>query len=117
MHQRLTQEMEKCIKDCLDCHSICLTTIQHCLQKGGRHADPSHIGLLLNCAEICQTSTNFMLSGSHFHVRTCAVCAEICEACAKSCEQFEDDPQMRSCAEVCRRCADSCRKMGTRMAA
>ena len=27
--------MQDCIKDCLDCHAVCLATIAHCLRKGG----------------------------------------------------------------------------------
>jgi hypothetical protein len=104
--------MQQCIQECLNCHSICLATVSYCLQMGGKHAEAHHITTLLDCAEICQTSANFMLRGSHFHTRTCGVCAEVCERCAQECERFGDDAQMRSCAEACRRCADSCRRMG-----
>jgi hypothetical protein len=61
--------------------------------------------LLLGCAEICQASANFMLRGSEFHGRLCAVCTEICEMCAESCERLGDDEQMRACIDACRRCA------------
>jgi hypothetical protein len=108
-HQ-MSEEMQRCIQACLDCHRICLETVTHCLQMGGKHADPAHIRLLLDCAEICQTSANFMLRGSDLHGRTCAVCAEVCERCAQDCAQF-DDAQMKACAEACRRCAESCRRM------
>jgi hypothetical protein len=64
--------------------------------------------LMLNCAEICQTSANFMLSNSAFSSQICKVCAEICDACAKSCEQVGG---MEECARVCRECAESCRQM------
>ncbi len=63
---------------------------------------------MINCAEICQTSANFLLSGSAFHQKVCAVCAEICDACAKSCEQVGG---MEDCVKACRECAESCRKM------
>lgn len=111
MAEDRSPQMQTCIDDCLDCHSICLETVSHCLQMGGEHADPRHIGLLLDCAEICQTSANFMLRNSDFHSETCGVCADVCLACAASCEQFRDDKQMMACAEVCRRCAGSCREM------
>jgi len=78
---------------------------------GGKHAEASHIQLLLACAEICQTSANFMLLGSDLHARTCGVCAEVCEQCATSCEQMGNDAQMQACAEACRRCAESCQRM------
>lgn len=109
--QRMNPELQDCINACLDCHSICLEAVAHCLQKGGRHAEAGHIRLLLDCAEICQTSANFMLRGSTLHKRTCAVCAEVCEQCAASCEQFGGDELMTACAEACRRCAESCRRM------
>ncbi len=108
---RMSGEMHECITACLGCHSVCLQTVAHCLQMGGRHAEPNHITLLLDCAEICQTSANFMLRGSAVHGRTCAVCAEACERCAQDCERFTDDAMMGQCAEACRRCAESCRRM------
>jgi hypothetical protein len=105
----LSTEMQRCVDDCLECHSICLETIEHCLQKGGNHADPKHIRLLRDCAEICQTTANFMLAGPDLHGRTCAVCAEACQRCAESCEQLANDDMMKQCVEVCRRCAESCK--------
>ncbi len=80
--------MQQCIEECQTCHSVCLATVPHCLQMGSQHAEPRHIGLLLDCAEICQTSANFMLRGSDLHMRTCAVCAEVCEQCAQDCERM-----------------------------
>jgi hypothetical protein len=82
--------------------------MNHCLESGGEHVAPDHFRLMINCAEICQTSANFMLSGSAFSSLTCGVCAEICEACAESCEEIEG---MEECARVCRECAESCRRM------
>ena len=107
-------EMQQCIQNCMECHRICLETVAHCLQMGGKHAEATHIRLLLDCVEICQTSANFMIRGSDLHARTCAVCAEVCERCAEDCERIgSDDEQMRRCAEMCRRCAESCRRMAS----
>jgi hypothetical protein len=104
--------MRRCIEHCTNCHNICLETVQHCLQLGGKHAETSHIRLLLDCAEICGTSAGFMLRGSDFHARTCGVCAEICERCAEDCERIgPDDEMMQRCAKLCRQCAESCRRM------
>lgn len=109
-HQH-SPEMQQCIQNCEECHHICLETVTHCLQMGGKHAEAAHIRLLLDCAEICQTSANFMIRGSDLHALTCRVCAEVCERCAQDCEQMGDDAQMQACAEICRRCADTCRQM------
>jgi hypothetical protein len=108
---QMSQEMVRCIEECQACHNICLESVQHCLKMGGKHAEPHHIRLLLDCAEICQTSANFMLRMSDLHGRTCGVCAEVCERCAEDCEKFTEDRMMQQCAEVCRSCAASCREM------
>lgn len=108
MHS-MNPQMQQCIQACLNCHQVCLhEAMNHCLEVGGKHLEPDHFKLMLNCAEICQTSANFMLSDSKYHNLICGVCAQICEACAQSCEQVGD---MEACVESCRRCAESCRQM------
>jgi hypothetical protein len=104
-------QMRQCIQNCLECHSRCLETVMHCQQMGGKHAEPAHLRLLQDCAEICQTSANFLLRSSTFHSRVCGVCADVCAQCARSCERFPDDPQMKACAASARRSAQSCRVM------
>jgi hypothetical protein len=104
-------DMDACIEACLQCHVVCTMTAQYCLTQGGAHADVSHVGLLLDCAEMCQTSANFMMRGSPYHELTCSVCAEVCRACASSCRSFEDDENMVHCAEVCDECAEACEGM------
>ena len=101
--------MKDAINACLDCHSMCLrTAMSYCLEQGGPHVEQQHFRLMLNCAELCQTSANFMLSDSPLHRRVCAVCAEACEACAESCKQVGG---MDKCIEECLRCAKSCKTM------
>lgn len=110
IHQK-SPEMENCIQSCLDCYRVCTETVAYCLQAGGKHAEANHIQVLLACAEICQTSANFLLLGTPLHTQTCAACAVVCAQCAESCEQMGNDALMNACAEVCRRCAESCRQM------
>jgi hypothetical protein len=78
------------------------------------HAEPTHIRLLQDCAEICAVSADFMLRQSEFHPQTCQICADICEQCALSCEQMNDDDMMQACVDACRTCAKSCGEMGAR---
>jgi hypothetical protein len=111
-HTETHTDLEHCIRQCEECHHICLMTVNHCLEMGGKHADPAHIRLLLSCAEICQTSANFMLLSSAQHGLTCGVCAEVCERCAEDCLNIDpDDAKMKACAQACLSCAESCRQM------
>jgi uncharacterized protein YggL (DUF469 family) len=110
MPSLLSEEMQQCISECLSCHAVCEATVQYCLSQGGTHAEASHIKTLLDCAQTCITSADFMLRGSELHTRTCALCAEACERCAESCAAL-GDPTLQQCVEACRRCAESCRTM------
>jgi hypothetical protein len=104
--------MQQCIEICSDCHDTCMETIAHCLARGGDHAALAHIRALLDCAQACDASRDFMLRGSDLHAAVCGVCADACERCAESCESFADEDEvMRNCADMCRRCAESCRSM------
>lgn len=103
--------LEDCIQNCIECNRTCMETFTYCLHTGGDHANPDLIRLLLDCAQICQTSADFMIRESALHPRICGVCADICGLCATRCAEFKDDPEMELCAEVCRRCDDSCRHM------
>ena len=108
-----SQDMNECIENCTRCHAICLETINYCLAKGGKHAEPGHISLLSACADICATSADAMLLGASVHNVTCAACAEICRQCAQACERMGDQ-EMDRCASMCRRCAESCDGMAGR---
>ena len=107
--QTADTNMQRCIQECLNCHRICLETASYAATTG----NIEHILTLLDCAEICQTSANFMIRGSDLHIHTCEACAAICEACADVCEQMSNDAQFSACAASCRRCAQSCDTMTT----
>lgn len=103
--------MNACIDSCTRCHAVCLETVNYCLGKGGKHAAPEHIGVMLACAKICATSADVMLLGSDVHTATCRACAEICDRCAEACDAMGDDADMQRCAKACRSCAEDCRRM------
>ena len=108
-HEHMNQEMQQCIQNCQECHRVCLhKAMSHCLEMGGKHTEPNHFRLMMDCAQICQTSADFMLRGSAHSAHVCAECADVCEACAKSCEAVGE---MEECVAACRKCAESCRKM------
>ncbi len=103
------KSVQSCIIACDHCHRVCLqSAMNHCLESGGEHVEPDHFRTMMNCAEICQMSADFMLGSSRFSKQICDVCAEICDACADSCEQLDG---MEDCVRACRDCAESCRSM------
>ena len=111
MGHAMNASMKQCIENCTECHNTCVATLAHCLEMGGKHVQASHLKTLIDCADTCRASADFMLRGSELHPKVCDVCAEACERCAKSCAQLGDDAEMKACADICRRCAESCRQM------
>ena len=110
--ENLNHDFAECIENCTECHRVCLETMQYCLRLGGEHAAMTHIRLLADCAQICQTSADFMMRGSELHQEICAACAEVCSRCGNNCALIDaDDAQLQECAEVCLRCAATCGEM------
>jgi hypothetical protein len=89
---------------CHECKEACITAVGHCLDQGGTYAEPAHIRVLRGCADICQTTINFMLRGAELLPIVAAACAEICLHAAESCDVFPDDPVLRRSARACRNC-------------
>ena len=109
-HMESNAAMRSCIDECQSCHEVCVETLTHCLEMGGKHMAAEHIRALTDCAQICAAAADFMLRGSSSHPEVCDVCADICEACAESCDALEG-ADMKRCADQCRRCGESCREM------
>ncbi len=110
--EQFNHDIENCIVNCTECHRVCLETMQYCLSMGGEHAAMTRILLLADCAQICQTSADFMMRGSELHKEVCAACAEVCSRCGNHFALIDaDDEQMQECAEVCLRCAATCGEM------
>lgn len=112
MQNTQSASLQECIETCWECRNECQETLfNFCLEQGGKHVAPAHVRLMTDCIAACQTAADFMVRNSQFHAAECAVCAEVCDACAKSCEDIGGE-EMKRCAEICRRCAKSCREMG-----
>lgn len=105
-------DVERCIEACRNCHSSSTEMIAYCLQKGGEHAEVGHITLMRDCTAICELNEEVMLRSSRFVNRICALCADVCDDCADSCERFDDEAMQRF-AQQCHSCADACREMPT----
>ena len=105
-------QLQACIVDCLECYSLCKQeAVKHCREAGGRRFHPEHYRLLDDCADMCRTAADFMLSSSSFYRKVCGLCSEICEACARSCEAVGETDV---CARACHGCAQSCARLAQR---
>ena len=104
-NQALEGQMQDCIQDCLNCHTVCTDMASQALQKGGQNA--TYVRTLLDCAEICLTAAHFMLRDSELHGYICEACAKVSTHCADLCFQKGDN----DCGEACRACANSCEQI------
>jgi hypothetical protein len=111
MTTALLDEMAlECLRNCTECHNVCLQTA--ILPDVAGHIGSDDLKLLLNCAEICRTSADFLDTNSVFHRPVCGICSDVCTECAQMCER-SSIRALRDCAPICRQCADSCRRMAT----
>ena len=109
MSSALLDEMTlECLRSCTECHNVCLRTAVDEDVVGKIMA--GDLKLLLNCAEFCRTSADFLNVESLYRRDVCRVCSEICDNCAMMCEQSGLEA-MLNCAATCRTCAESCRRM------
>ena len=109
-HTNPPAQINQCIEACASCHRACLDAATYCLAQGGAHAAAAHVGLLLDCAQICATTGDFLIRSSPLHAGACGTCADVCDKCADACEHFTGDAVMAACAIACRTCAEACRR-------
>lgn len=76
-------DMAQCIRDCLDCSTICAATAQISVRRTAQNIDVMRSQL--------------------------QACIQACEICAAECGKH-DNPHCELCAKMCRECADDCRK-------
>jgi hypothetical protein len=103
------KQMQESIELCGQCRDRCKDIlVNYCLEQQGEHTEAGHVKTMLDCIQVCQIAADFMRRNSDFSYALCIACAQVCEACAKSCAEFKNDEQMQRCAQICRQCADSC---------
>src|SRR3569623_1284761 len=90
------------------CHDLCLSmAMTYCLERGGDHARPQHIRLMMDCETICALAHDAILRKSQFHTGILTLCADICETCGQACAALG---QMEACVAACQACTDACRQ-------
>src|SRR5262245_33461814 len=99
------------LEACQECSRLCLALANHYQKRGAPQAEMKYIRLLLDCAEICQTATEFLPRASALHLTICNACAVICLKCGAFCEGFTEDALLQVCAASCRRSAVACQSL------
>lgn len=76
-------ELRKCIRTCLDCADICLTTGKVLSRHTGYDANLTRV-VLQACAAACRACGDEcdQHAGMHEH---CRICAEACRRCEQAC--------------------------------
>jgi hypothetical protein len=105
------QKFQSCIDACYECATACKHCANACLDEKDIKMLVQCIKLDNDCAAICVLSAKMMANGSQFLNKICALCAEVCEACAKECGKHSDLDHCKKCAEACRKCTEECRAM------
>ena len=104
---QLSAQVQDTIAKLRDCHAMCHgMAMTHCLEEGGPHVRPQHFRLMLDCAQLCATTADFLERKSQFHTGLCGLCADVNETCAEDCEQLDG---MDDCVTACRAAAQACR--------
>jgi hypothetical protein len=75
------------------CRRACLDAVRRALDAEGPALDDAQLGLLLDGAEVCETTIRFRRRNFTLDPPVCAVCVEVCQRCAALCEALADDSQ------------------------
>lgn len=110
--------LDDCIARCMESARLSEKCARVCCMLGNTALSPC-IKLCRDCAEICFLDAKFMLRETPFHFHACALCAEICAACATECDKTVSIVQgsglernlLLECAEANRRTAECCGQM------
>jgi hypothetical protein len=102
-------DLRRAFLACLRAHEACEDTVTHTLRASG--ADDAHVGVLLDCADVCRTTARLIRRGSPLLRGTAGVCAELCDRAAEACGPINGDAVLSACAAACRRCAAACRQL------
>lgn len=105
------QKYQTCIDACNECFESCEFCATSDLREQEVKSMTRCIQLNRDCADICETASQFMSRDSEYSKKTCAICADICNECAEEYEKYADMEHCRMCAQACRRCAEECHKM------
>ena len=105
--------MMSCAQACSDCQRACDRCATHCahMLQEGKKAHFATLSSCQDCATVCAAAAQIVARGGPFSNMICTTCADACGRCAKECEKFPEDVQMKACGQECRKCEKACREM------
>ena len=106
-------QFKSCIAACNTCAETCDHCAAACLREKEVQAMARCIALDIDCAALCRLAAGYMSRASECARTICAVCADVCDACAQECAKHSKMEHCRRCADACQRCAEECRRMAT----
>ncbi len=112
-HKEHDPMMAACAKACSDCQRACDMCSTHCshLLAAGKKEHALMLATCQDCADTCVAAAQIVARGGPFAGLICGACADACSRCAKECEKFPNDAQIKMCAAECRKCEKACREM------
>ncbi|AFU44933.1 four-helix bundle copper-binding protein [Acidovorax sp. KKS102] len=99
-----------CIEACQSCATACHQCFAACLKEDDVKMMARCIALDVDCAAACSFAADAMARNSEHAAAICALCAQICKACADECARHEAD-HCKACAQACLKCAQECDAM------
>jgi hypothetical protein len=80
------------------------------MRTGGEYDHSGNIRLLIDCAQVCETTAELQREHGTLPERNYDLCAEMCERAARVCAMFPHDRMMLLGQDACRRGAAYCRQ-------
>ena len=103
----------RCIEELVVCAGSCMVCADACLAEDGVAGLRRCIGLDLDCADVCDTTSRLLIRGSSADLELTRslllACVQACRSCGAECERHaEHHEHCRVCAATCLRCRKAC---------
>jgi hypothetical protein len=101
------KKVRRLVQTIQNCETTCEKMEDYVTKQCNYQARIRQLKLLKDCSAICALTAQFVARGSCFSKCIVQLCADICEACGKECNKF-DDYESQNCAKICLNCAKEC---------
>ncbi len=98
----------------MHCQEIGMKCLQHCVEilSSGDKSMAECTKTVRDMVTMCKATLELAAQKSAHLPKLAALCATVCDECAKACEPHKDHHSIcKQCMESCRDCAKECRKV------